>query len=197
MLVKLILLSLLVSVMTQFPPFLRLSFYRISHCDGYTLHGRPLSTGCALLGLRPSVGTVNPGDNSGESKLFKLIDTSTGEVTFKPLGNDSTNMKYKAFLPNILHTVTDKLQDLDSKLPYLAFETTFNPTTNPNPVKESIGSASFSGSIIGKIIIFSSNQDLDDFIYENNFENREDPKKKYIFKKTGEDMVIKNIEMGP
>lgn len=148
MLKKIILFIVLINFSTS--NYLRMSYYGTDDCDGLTLHGRALS--CAIIGKDIVVDptAVSP----YYAYLFKFTNLSNGEVSYKVRNGNQTYMKYKSFLPNTSSTM---LTNLDSKLPYVMFDTS-----------DAISEDSSDGGDFFKIAIFSSNVDVEDFEYENN-----------------------------
>ncbi len=140
----------------------RLAIFEINNCDGYTFHGRALDNGCVTFAkhVKSRSSEIAIGKSIGSLLLKYIADDDNSEVEFYPFDLDQTNMKYKAFLPNMKN---DLLDDLDSKLPYVVFTASsytpvlLEPADNPGRVL--------------KIVIFSCNEDLDDFLYENAFDN--------------------------
>ena len=162
----------------------RLAFLEITNCDNFTFHGRALTTGCASFAKNVKArGPTAIGDPMGSPLLKYIDDVDNTEVEFVAYQDNKTNMKYKAFLPNMKN---NQLDDLDSKLPYVVFR------ANSQSLPVTLEAAENAVNLIVKIIIFSCDQDVDDFLYENNFSSNYTSPLKYAVKKTGVDIVGDN-----
>ncbi len=121
----------------------RLSYITKSHCDGFTFHGRNLE--CAVIGKGSGKSETVPVNDM----LFKYI--TPAKIYFKPKECKSDKMIYKSFIPD---DVSNTLTDLPSKLPYILLQTS-----------EAISPKDSSSYF--KLVIFSCENDMNDFIYEN------------------------------
>lgn len=138
----------------------------IGSCEDLKFHGKEIQ--CANLGKH---FCNNTSINATSSYLFKYFDN--GNIVYKSKNSQSTNMKYKAFLPSI---AGNKFSDLDSAKPYILFKT-----------NETLAIEGTCEGYFLKLAIFNNNIDLNDFIYENELIVNSNLIK-YAYKNIGEDI---------
>ncbi len=175
---KLLLLAILINFSRAQSLYARGDFYKTDNCSpALTFHGRTIE--CGFITISESNDNTEPISNA---KIFKYFKYSNSKISFTVKNGDATNMKYKALLPNVSST---QILDLDSKLPYFVMETTdgFSDDTPALP-----------NSFRFQIAIFSCNNDLDDFLYEN---TEVIYNKKYGYKKPDETFAPFNNLLTP